>query len=100
MALSYEVFDYMFCNFKMKFEVKPLIFTQKYVVGQQLISAYTIDNTADFDAKRALDYLNDFQKKYVEQTGWSPFFLSVVKSFDDDHDNFCYMFVSENPKEK
>ena len=100
MVLSYEVFGYMFCKFKKSFEDKPLIFTQKYVVGQQLISVYMIGNTADFEAKRALDYLNDFQRKYVEQAGWTPFFLSVVKSFDDYHDNFCYKFVSKNPKEK
>ena len=100
MALSHEVFDETFCEFRIKFTGDGIIFVQKYTIGNYQISVYTASNSVDFNAKGALHYLNSMYKKYFINEKWQPFFLSVVKSFDNEHGNFQYRFLSQNPEEK
>ena len=90
---------YLFCEFRDKFEdnSSDLIFIQKYDVGLQMIPVCTINNSANFDVKAALDLLNNLYRKIEYQSQWSPFYLSVDKCLGG---NLSFNFVSENPKKK
>ena len=83
----------------MYFESDGRIFTQKYVAVQRLISVCTT-SSCQFQCKRCSRLYACPSKKVRCRRAVEAFFLCVVKSFDDEHDNFCYNILSENLDEK
>ena len=54
---SYEIFDFLFCDFKDRVEGDDCVFTQKYMVGEQRITIYHVKENR-VDVNMALDFLN------------------------------------------
>ena len=73
-----------------------LIFTLKFVVGDQQISIYALNDKQKVDIVTCLDFLNGLQEKFVYQNSWHPFCFNY---FGDNNDIRVYHFC-KNEDEK
>ena len=93
---KYEIFDLVFDDSMDKIEENDLIFTPKFVVGDQQISIYALNDKQKVDVVTCLDFLNGLQEKFVNQNSWYPFCFNY---FSDNNDIRVYRFC-KNEDEK
>ena len=76
---SYEIFDILFADFKNKFEGGDWVFREKYVVDEQQIRIYHVEENR-VDVTMALDFPNELQEKYAYHNNWSPFCFKMFEA--------------------
>ena len=111
---SYEIFHLLFADFKDKFESADCVFMQKYVIGEQQITIYYVEENR-IDVAKALDFLNELQKKHTYHKNWSSFSFKMFeagncicvfefKSLNENekrmYEEFCRLVLSELNKKK
>ena len=93
---KYEIFGLAFDDSMDKIEENDLIFTQKFVVGDQQISIYALNDKQKVDVVTCLDFLNRLQEKFVYHNSWYPFCFNY---FGDNNDIRVHRFC-KNEDEK
>ena len=56
MMTNYKIFDLVYSGFREKFEVDEIVFTQRYIVGNQRISLYFLKDENKIDVIECLDF--------------------------------------------
>ena len=96
MMTNYEIFGLVYSGFHEKFEVDEIVFTQRYIVGNQRISLYFLKHENKIDVIECLDFLSKLQEKFAVCKDWSPFYFHC---FETGNKISVYQFESENLEE-
>ena len=67
---NYKIFDLFYSEFCEKFEVDEIVFTHRYVVGNQRIRVYFLKDKKKIDGIVCLDFLPKLQEKYTFSRDW------------------------------
>ena len=94
--MNYDIFHLLYSEFRHKFEGDNLVFTQKYVVGNQRICIHCLKDENKLDVVECLDFLNKSQEKFVYVSDWTSFYFNC---FDANHNIVVYQFLSKNEDE-
>lgn len=94
---TYEIFELLYGDFRDRYEEDKFIFTQKYVVGQQTVSVYSLKDKENLDVGTCLNFLNDLQERFAYHKSWTPFCFNY---FDDTNGIRVFRFTCKNEDEK
>ena len=91
------------------FEVDEIVFTQRYLVGNQRIRLHFLKDENKIDVIECLDFLVKLQEKFAVGKDWSPFYFHFLETgnkisvyqFESEnleeirmYENFCFLAVS------
>ena len=92
----YKIFALVYSEFCEKFEFDEIVFTQRYVVGNQCIRLQFLKDENKIDVIECLDFLSKLQEKFAVGEDWSPFYFHC---FETGNRISVYQFESENLEE-
>ena len=113
MMTNYEIFDLVCSEFRQKYEVDEIVFTQRYVVESQRICLHFLKDGNKIDVIEFLDFLSKLHEKFTVAKDWSPFYCHCfetgnkisVYQFESEnleeirmYENFCSLAISERKK--
>ena len=105
---TYEIFDLLYDDFKNTFDGDDIVFTQRYVVGQQQIRVYQLKDSSKTEFVKALDFLTGYKKStcviftvraffktFEARNGICVFeFFSLNKNKKELYEQFCDFAIS------
>ena len=93
---NYEIFYLLYSEFHEKFEGDEIVFTQRYVVGNQHIRLHFLKDENKIEVIECHDFLSKLQEKYAVDEDLSPFYFHCFKTGNKVS---VYQFESENLEE-
>ena len=78
--VNYKIFDLVYSEFCEKIEFDEIVFTQRYVVGNQGICLQFLKDENEIDVIECLHVLSKLQEKFAVGEDWSPFYFHCFET--------------------